>query len=78
MKSKLERQRELLARLKTPVIEGVSAEFAVTTDEALAGFYSKKKPSKAKTKPQEKPEKKRKRKARPWFVDGSFENGKRR
>ncbi|WP_325437812.1 hypothetical protein [Pseudomonas nitroreducens] len=78
MKSKLERQRELLARLKRPVIEGVSADFAVTTEEALAGFYTKKRPPKAKAKSQEKPGKKRKKKARPWFVAGSFENGKRR
>lgn len=75
MKSKLDKQREVLARMKRPTIPGVSAEFAVTPEEALAGLYKQGE----RRKPKAKTAKKGKAKKRSvWCVPGCFEHGKRR
>ncbi|WP_271105826.1 hypothetical protein [Pseudomonas tohonis] len=74
MKSKLEKQREVLKLMKRSRIHGVSAEFAVTLEEALGGLYKKSQGKKPRTKPAKKGKKKRS----VWCVSGCFEQGKRR
>ncbi|MCU9947548.1 hypothetical protein [Pseudomonas sp. PDM13] len=75
MKSKLQKQREVMERIKRPQIPGVSAEFAVTPEEALAGFYRKGEGRKRKAKTAKKGKGK---KRGVWCVPGCFEQGKRR
>lgn len=76
MTSKLEQQREVLGRIRRTQITGVSAEFAVTPGEALAGYYLKRE-KKLKAKIAKKKKAKGKRRS-VLCVSGCFEQGKRR